>query len=212
MNRKIIIGIVTALLIGVVGFVGYTAYQNNKESNVSQEQKEESNTTSDENLLKKDGNSGVDEETLKDMTDSQKEETAAMQTFMNAMQTTQTIKNTEDATEKAQVQENIDKYLIGNAKESAEGILKNVKSSELKDLQIITERAETVTLGNGTEQNGYMIYYRAKYLDNGTEESNAINNKDVDFSSAFVVKDNNGEYKVSHLYIPSIKELPDYCK
>lgn len=60
MNRKIIIGIVTALLIGVVGFVGYTAYQNNKESNVSQEQKEESNTTSDENLLKKDGNSGVD--------------------------------------------------------------------------------------------------------------------------------------------------------
>lgn len=212
MNRKIIIGIVTALLIGVVGFVGYTAYQNNKESNVSQEQKEESNTTSDENLLKKDGNSGVDEETPKDMTDSQKEETAAMQTFMNAMQTTQTIKNTEDATEKAQVQENIDKYLIGEAKESAEGILKNVQSTELKDLQIITERAEIVTLGNGTEQKGYMIYYRAKFLDNGTEESNAINNKDVDFSSAFVVKDNNGEYKVSHLYIPSIKELPDYYK
>ena len=212
MNRKIIIGIVTALLIGVVGFVGYTAYQNNKESNVSQEQKEESNTTSDENLLKKDGNSGVDEETLKDMTDSQKEETAAMQTFMNAMQTTQTIKNTEDATERAKVQENIDKYLIGEAKETAEGILKNVQSTELKDLQIITERAEIVTLGNGKEQHGYMIYYRAKYLVNGTKESDAVNNKDVDFSSAFVVKDNNGEYKVSHLYAPSVKELPDYCK
>lgn len=205
MKRKIIIGIVAAILIGVASFAGYATYHNNKESNVSQEQKEEPNTTSD-------NNSEVDEETSEDMTDSQKEATAAMQTFTNAIKTTQNIKNTEDATERSKVQENIDKYLIGNAKESAEGILKNVQSTELKDLQIITERSETVTLGNGTEQNGYMIYYRAKFLVNGTEESNAKNSKDVDFSSAFVVKDNNGEYKVSHFYIPSIKELPDYCK
>lgn len=223
MKRKIIIGIVAAILIGVASFAGYTAYQNNKENNVSQEQKEEPNTTSDDNsevdeeTSKDENSSGYTEESVAQMDDEEKEATAAMQTFMNAIKTTQNIKNTEDATERAKVQENIDKYLIGNAKETAEEILKNVQSSELIDLQIITERSETVTLGNGTEQNGYMIYYRAKFLDKelGKEEEredDAKNNKDVDFSSAFVVKDNNGEYKVSHLYIPAIKELPDYCK
>lgn len=202
MNRKIIIGIVTALLIGVVGFVGYTAYQNNKESNVSQDENvdvTENNPVTDEDLTKKDENSSsYTEESVAQMDDEEKEAAMAVSTFMDGMNATF---NVPDATNESQLEEINkckDKYFTDLGTNIVDNVIKYVQNNNKKVLKIENLNIKSVKhykmpLKDKTGTiDGFLIYYQA-YIKDDDEIILGADNEDC--LIAFIGKEE-GQYKI----------------
>lgn len=204
MKRKIIIGIVAAILIGVASFAGYTAYQNNKESNVSQEQKEEPNTTSDDN-------SGVDEETSKDensssyteesvaqMDDEEKESAMAVSTFMDGMNATFNVPDTTNEAQLEEMNKCKDKYFTDLGTNIVNNVIKyaqnnNKKVLKIENLNIKSVKHYKMPLKDKTGTiDGFLIYYQA-YIKDDDEIILGADNEDC--LIAFIGKEE-GQYKI----------------
>lgn len=202
MNRKIIIGIVTALLIGVVGFVGYTAYQNNKESNVSQDENvdvTENNPVTDEDLTKKDENSSsYTEESVAQMDDEEKEAAMAVSTFMDGMNATFNVSDTTNEAQLEEMNKCKDKYFTGLGTNLVNNAIKYVQDNNRKVLKIENLNIKSVKhykmpLKDKTGTiDGFLIYYQA-YIK--ADDKIILGADEEDYLIGFVAK-YNGEYKI----------------
>ena len=202
MKRKIIIGIVATILIGVASFAGYTAYQNNKENNVSQDENvdvTENNHVTDEDLTKKDENSSsYTEESVAQMDDEEKEAAIAVSTFMDGMNATF---NVPDATNEAQLEEMNkckDKYFTGLGTNLVNNAIKYVQDNNRKVLKIENLNIKSVKnykmpLADKTGTiDGFLIYYQA-YIK--ADDEIILGADEEDYLIGFVAK-YNGEYKI----------------
>lgn len=202
MKRKIIIGIVAAILIGVASFAGYTAYQNNKENNVSQDENvdvTENNPVTDEDLTSKDENSSsYTEESVAQMDDEEKEASMAVSTFTDGMNATF---NVPDATNEAQLEEMNkckDKYFTGLGTNLVNNAIKYVQDNNRKVLKIENLNIKSVKpykmpLADKTGTiDGFLIYYQA-YIK--ADDEIILGADEKDYLIGFVAK-YNGEYKI----------------
>lgn len=202
MNRKIIIGIVTALLIGVVGFVGYTAYQNNKESNVSQDENvdvTENNPVTDEDLTKKDENSSsYTEESVAQMDDEEKEAAMAVSTFMDGMNATFNVSDTTNEAQLEEINKCKDKYFTDLGTNIVDNVIKyaqnnNKKVLKIENLNIKSVKHYKMPLKDKTGTiDGFLIYYQA-YIKDDDEIILGADNEDC--LIAFIGKEE-GQYKI----------------
>lgn len=201
MKRKIIIGIVAAILIGVASFVGYTAYQNNKESNVSQDENvdvTENNPVTDEETSKDENSSSYTEESVAQMDDEEKEASIAVSTFMDGMNATF---NVPDATNEAQLEEMNkckEKYFTGLGTNLVNNAIKYVQDNNRKVLKIENLNIKSVKhykmpLEDKTGTiDGFLIYYQA-YIK--ADDEIILGADEKDYLIGFVAK-YNGEYKI----------------
>ena len=202
MNRKIIIGIVTALLIGVVGFVGYTVYQNNKESNVSQDENvdvTENNPVTDEDLTKKDENSSsYTEESVAQMDDEEKEAAMAVSTFMDGMNATFNVPDTTNEAQLEEMNKCKDKYFTGLGTNLVNNAIKYVQDNNRKVLKIENLNIKSVKhykmpLADKTGTiDGFLIYYQA-YIK--ADDKIILGADEEDYFIAFIGKEE-GQYKI----------------
>lgn len=202
MSKKSLIAIAIIFVLGIGVFVGYTNYTNTKDSNAegpivaSNEKDEEGNYTDTEG-----------------MTDIEIEQMKAVEVFNIVMNTIWNVPDTKDEVAMADVrsvmENNIAKHTGGDLlkKKLEEDFYAKANSIAIKSLDITKVMPSTVRVkGQDQTLDVYLIYYKLEGVVNGTDRMTALNNENVDFATAAMIKAEDGSYKMLDDVVSNISE------